>query len=107
MQTLGVSDSVPRSESRIKTLLWPSIRSGSDVDYLGIQGYWVCTFVAVMTLIVALFTIVNATDAQQFIMIPLIFGLFSLFFYIGGIGVREGSRFAAVVVFVVYALDTG
>src|SRR6266436_4591073 len=35
MQTLGLSDSTPRSESRLKSLFWPSIQSSSDVDYLG------------------------------------------------------------------------
>jgi hypothetical protein len=37
MQTLGLSDSMPRSESRLKSLFWPSIESSSDVDYLGAQ----------------------------------------------------------------------
>jgi len=106
MQTLGVSDSAPKSEGRIKSLLWPSIQSASDVDYLGIQGYWVCTLVAAMTLIVALFTLAQPIDARQAILVLLFFGLLSLFFYIGGVGVREGSRFAAVIVFVVYLLDT-
>jgi hypothetical protein len=106
MQTLGVSDSAPKSEGRIKSLLWPSIQSGSDVDYLGIQGYWVCTLVAAMTLVVALFSLAQAIDARQAIVVLLSFGLLSLFFYIGGVGVREGSRFAAVIVFVVYVLDT-
>jgi hypothetical protein len=106
MQTLGVSDSAPKSEGRIKSLLWPSIQSGSDVDYLGIQGYWVCTFVAAMTLGVPLFTLAQAIDARQAIVVLLFFGLLSLFFYIGGVGVREGSRFAAAIVFVVYVLDT-
>jgi hypothetical protein len=107
MQTLGVSDSLPHSESRIKSLFWPSIRSGSDVDYLGIQGYWVCTFVALMTLVVPLFSMWSVATARQVIIILLFFGMFSLFFYVGGTGVREGSRFAACVVFVDYALDTG
>jgi len=106
MQTLGVSDSAPKSESRIKSLFWPSIRSGSDVDYLGIQGYWVCTFVAVMTLIAALFTVAQAINAAQGIVLLLFFGVLALFFFLGGVGVREGSRFAAAIVFLVYVLDT-
>jgi hypothetical protein len=39
MQTLGLSDSTPRTESRLKSLFWPTIQTGSDVDYLGAQGY--------------------------------------------------------------------
>jgi len=103
MQTLGVSDSLPPSESRLKSLFWPSIRSGSDVDYLGIQGYWVCTLVGVMTLAGCLFSLVSAGSFAQTFVLLLLSGLF----YIGGIGVREGSRPAAAIVFVVYALDMG
>lgn len=107
MQTLGVSDSLPHSESRLKSLLWPSIRSGSDVDYLGIQGYWVCTLVAVMTIVISLFSLGAAGNLMQVMIVGLTSGIFFLFFYVGGIGVREGSRFAAAIVFVIYALDTG
>ena len=48
MQTLGLSDSTIRSESRLKSLFWPSIQSGADVDYLAVQGFWVCTMVGVV-----------------------------------------------------------
>jgi len=105
MQTLGVSDSVPRSESRIKTLLWPSIRSGSDVDYLGIQGYWVSTLVAVVTLVFGLLASGSARSLAQVVALAIASGAVFLFYYLGGIGVREGSRFAAAMVFAMYALD--
>jgi hypothetical protein len=51
MQTLGLSDSTTRSESRLKSLFWPSIQSGADVDYLAVQGFWVCTISGVVSLI--------------------------------------------------------
>jgi hypothetical protein len=105
MQTLGVSDSSPKSESRLKSLLWPSIRSGSDLDYLGIQGYWVCTAVAIMTLIVALFSLGASPNPMVALIVFCTSTLFCLFFYVGGIGVREGSRFAAAIVFIVYTVD--
>lgn len=95
MQTLGISDSMSRSESRLKSLFWPSIESGVDVDYLAIQGYWVCTVVAALSLVV-LFA------AHQ----PIIGIITFLFFHLGGVGVREHSRFAASVVFIYYAIDT-
>lgn len=50
MQTLGLSDSTTRSEGRLKSLFWPSIKNGADVDYLGAQGYWVCTLIAIVSL---------------------------------------------------------
>jgi hypothetical protein len=94
MQTLGLSDSTPRTESRIKTLFWPSIQSGSDVDYLGAQGYWVCTIVALLSVVVLIFR-------GNTILGPLVF----FFYYIGGVGVRERSRYAAAVVLFMYVLD--
>jgi len=94
MQSLGLSDSTPRSESRLKSLFWPSIESGADVEYLGSQGYWVCTIVAVLTLVM------SAAMGQVVMAI-----LLALFFYLGGVGVRERSPYAATVVFVLYALN--
>jgi len=94
MQTLGLSDSTTRSESRLKSLFWPSIQSGADVDYLAVQGFWVCTLVGVMSL-------VFLTLAQQPITGVLVFVLFHL----GGVGVREHNPFAAAVILVYYIVD--
>jgi len=95
MQTLGISESTPRTESRLKSLFWPSIETGADVDYLAVQGYWVCTIVALISL-----PILIATG-------QLVSGIIAfLLYYLAGIGVREHSRFAATIVFIVYALDT-
>jgi hypothetical protein len=95
MQTLGISDSTSRSESRLKSLFWPSIESGVDVDYLAVQGYWVCTLVATLSLVL-LFA------AHQ----PIIGVVVFLLFHLGGAGVREHSRFAATIIFVYYVVDT-
>jgi hypothetical protein len=95
MQTLGLSDSDPRSEGRIKSLFWPSIQSGADVDYLGAQGYWVCTFVGVSAF---LFSLLQGK--------PILGVTVLLFFYFGGVGVRERDLFAAVIVFVFYLVDS-
>jgi hypothetical protein len=95
MQTLGVSNSTPQSESRLKSLFWPSIQSGADVDYLGSQGYWVCAIVAVISFGFCLLV-------RQ----PYIGVLVFLFYFIGGTGVRERSAYAATVVFVMFLFDT-
>jgi hypothetical protein len=95
MQTLGISDSTPQSENRLKSLFWPSIQSGTDVDYLGAQGYWVCAIVAVFSFIVL------AASGQALIGTAVL-----LFYYLGGVGVRERSRYAATAVFILYALGT-
>ena len=77
------------------------------MDYLGIQGYWVCVIVAVMTLVIGLLSLGSVRNPVQAAVTALILGMLSLFFYVGGIGVREGSRFAAAIVFVIFALDAG
>ncbi|HEV3037244.1 MAG TPA: hypothetical protein VHA33_05600 [Candidatus Angelobacter sp.] len=95
MQTLGISDSTPDTESRLKSLFWPSIKTGSDVDYLGRQGFWVCAVVAV---IASIFLVI--ADRPFFAVLVL------LFYYLGGVGVRERSRYAATIIFVMYFIDT-
>jgi len=94
MQTLGISDSTPRGESRLKSLFWPSIESGVDVDYLAVQGYWVCTLVATLSFVFMFM-------ASQPIWAVVVF----LLFHLGGVGVREHSRFAATIVFVYYVIN--
>ena len=94
MQTLGLSDSTPRTESRLKSLFWPSIQSGADVDYLAVQGFWVCTIVGVMSLVFLVL-------ARQPIMGLLVF----LLFHFGGVGVREHNPFAAAIVLIYYVVD--
>jgi hypothetical protein len=94
MQTLGLSDSTPRSESRLKSLFWPSIQSSSDVDYLGAQGYWVCAAIAVLSLVVL-------TISSHPVLAVFVF----LVFYLGGVGVRERSIYAAGFVLTIYVSD--
>ncbi len=95
MQTLGLSDSTPRTESRLKSLFWPSIQSGADVDYLALQGFWVCTIVGVVSL-------VALTMSHQ----PIIGVLVLLVFHLGGVGVREHNPFAAAITLVYYVVDS-
>jgi hypothetical protein len=73
MQTLDLSGSEVRSESRLKSLFWPSIRTGSDLDYLGTQGFWVCTVVAAVSLV---FFIISGK--------PMLGAFIFLFYFLGG-----------------------
>jgi len=94
MQTLGLSDSTTRNESRLKSLFWPSIQSGADVDYLAVQGFWVCTLVGVMSLAFLLL-------GRQ----PILGVVLFLLFHLGGVGVREHNPFAAAIVLLYYVID--
>jgi hypothetical protein len=95
MQTLGLSDSTVRTESRLKSLFWPSIQSGADVDYLAVQGFWVCTIVGAMGLLFLALTRQPVTGIVIF-----------LLFHLGGVGVREHNPFAAAMVLSYFAIDT-
>jgi hypothetical protein len=85
---------MPRSDGRLKSLFWPSIQTGADVDYLGSQGYWVCSLIAVVSLVLYV-----ALGQPALAVVTLVF------YYVGGVGVRERSRYAATVVFVLYAAE--
>lgn len=95
MQTLGLSDSTPRSESRFKSLFWPTIRNDVDLETVTTQGFWICFLVAAVTLGVSVFTGQAVGGAFE-----------SAFFFLGGTGVRQRSRVAAVCVFVAYLLGS-
>ena len=68
--------------------------TGADVDYLAVQGFWVCTFVGGMSF-------VFLALARQ----PMIGILVFLLFHFGGIGVREHNPFAAAIILVYYVVD--
>jgi hypothetical protein len=95
MQTLGLSDSTTRTEGRLKSLFWPSIQSGADVDYLAVQGFWVCTIVGVFSFVF------SGILARQPITGLVVF----LLFYLGGVGVREHNPFAAAMMLAYYVVD--
>jgi hypothetical protein len=95
MQTLGLSDSTTHSESRLKSLFWPSIQSGADVDYLAVQGFWVCTIVGIMSLV--FLTVFAGQPVTGFLVF--------LTFHFGGVGVREHNPFAAGVMLAYYIVD--
>jgi hypothetical protein len=97
MQTLGLSSEPRRSDGRLKSLLWPAVENAWDVDYLGQQGMWICTLVAVASLLQTAFT-----GNALFIGIGV---LSALFYLVGGMGVRQGNWPAAAMVFALYSLD--
>ena len=94
MQTLGVSDSISQSDSRLKNIFWPTIGSGTDVDTLGSQGFWICVAIGVLSL-----------ASNLVIGNPIAGVCLLIYFYLGGVGVRERSCYAAVVVFVMYVAN--
>jgi hypothetical protein len=94
MQTLGLGGPAERSDGRIKSLFWPSVNNDVDVDYLTTQGFWLCFIIATITLVVSFISGAYAGVLD------------ALFFYLGGVGVRQRSKVAAACVFAVYVLGT-
>jgi hypothetical protein len=91
MQTLGLSSESKRSDGPLKSIFCPTVDNAWDVDYLGRQGFTICT-------VVALFELVPAVFAGN--PVYLLAGVIaSLIFLVGGMGVREGSWPAAAMVF--------
>jgi hypothetical protein len=94
MQTLGLSDSTPRTESRWRALFWPTIRNDADYEYVTVQGFWVCTVVSALSLVT------SALGGS------LLLGTFEGgFFFLAGVGVRQRSKAAAVTAFLAYLLS--
>lgn len=94
MQTLGLAESTPRTENRLKSLFWPSIQTATDVDYLGVQGFWVCFVIASISLVVLILTGHPITGVFVF-----------LFNFLSAVGVRERSRYASAMALAVYVVD--
>jgi len=94
VQTLGLSSKPQPADNIFKRLFWPAIESQYDVDLLGQQGFWVCTIVAVLSLVIM---VVLSTP---------IAGAFTAFvFFLGGCGVRQRSIVAAALVFSLYLVN--
>jgi hypothetical protein len=93
MQTLGLSDSTPRPENRLRALFWPTIRNEGDFDYVTTQGFWICFVVGVFT-----------TGFSAFMGSPFSGLLEGIFYFLAGVGVRQRNRAAAILAFVAYLL---
>lgn len=94
MQTLGLSSKPQPADNIFKRLFWPAIESQYDVDLLGQQGFWICTVVAVLSLVVMAVLGTPVTGAFS-----------ALVFFLGGCGVRQRSVAAAVLVFCLYLVN--
>jgi hypothetical protein len=90
MQILGLAESTPKPENRLKSLFWPRVRYQEDVDYIGVQGFWVCCSIAFFTLLLAFVV------GIRFVIVD------AVYFYLAGVGIRQRSRFAAVSALGVY-----
>jgi hypothetical protein len=105
MESLNLSGEARKSDGPIKSLLWPTVDNAWDVDYLGQQGFWICSIIAVLSFgLTALAAPQSPVPSARALL--LVFGAIeSLVYFVGGMGVRQSSSFAAIAVFVLYALE--
>ena len=94
MQSLGLSESAPKPERRLKLLFWPRIKYPEDIDLLGTQGYWVCVSLAAFTL---LSSVLRQSGLGS--------SIDALYYYLAGAGIRRTSRFAALSAFLIYLIS--
>jgi hypothetical protein len=95
MQSLGLTPSGSRGESRLKALFWPSVQNETDVDYLGQQGLWLCFLTGIVTALMGLL--------QSGVSI-IYYAIGAAFYILGGIGIRERARYAALACFTINVL---
>lgn len=94
MQTLGLASEQKPTDGLLKRLFWPTIENAYDVDLIGKQGFWLCV-------ILAAFSAVTLA-----VMGHGVYGiLVGVTYFLAGVGVRERSLPAAIVVFLSYLID--
>jgi len=93
---MSILDTTPsrKPDSIWRNLFWPSIRSEVDVDQIGRQGFWLCFIIAAVSTAFMMFAgdyLIGCADA--------------IFYLLAGVGVRQRSRAAAIIVTTVYLLN--
>lgn len=93
MSTLGLDGAPEKEDNLFRRLFWPS-DSPYELDTLGQQGLWVCVIVGSLS-----------SAGMAMAGHPLLAVLNLLFYWIGGMGVRERSIAAAILVAVAFLLN--
>lgn len=105
MQSLNLSGDQKKSDGRLKSLFWPAVENAWDVDYLGQQGFWICLFIAVISLVWAAIPAFEIPNLALRGLALAIGAIVSFMYLVGGMGVRQSSWPAALAVFFLYAID--
>jgi signal peptidase I len=93
METLGLSPSTPKPTSRLRELFWPVIEDVVAAVTAARNAMYACLFIAATTAALGLMA-----GQGLWVLID------ALLFAIAGIGIRQLSRAAALVAFLMYAL---
>lgn len=105
MQTLDLSGEPKKSDGRLKSLFWPTVDNAWDVDYLGQQGFWICLIIGTINFAVLAITASEMPDSSARLVFLCLGCVVGFIYLAGGMGVRESSWPAALMVFVLYVFD--
>lgn len=105
MQTLNLSGESRKTDSRLKSLFWPTVDNAWDVDYLGQQGFWICLIIALINLALLTITAFETSSPIGRSTVFILAGVFFFAFVVGGMGVRESSWPAAAMIFILYVVN--
>ncbi len=94
MQTLGLSDSTPKSEGRLRSLLWPRIHSDVAASTAAQNAMYAGFVVAALT---SVFVLLRITPASSL--------LDAVLFAALGFGVRRFSITASILALVLYVAN--
>jgi hypothetical protein len=94
MQTLGLSDSTPKSEGRLRALLWPSIRSDVAASTVAQNAMYAGVGVGAVTTIFVLLRIAPVSALLD-----------AVLFVILGFGARQFSITASILALLLYVTN--
>lgn len=94
METLGLSDSTPKSEGRLRALFWPAIHSDVAAETAAQNAMYAACGIAALTVVAALLRIVPAASLVD-----------ALLFVVLALGLRQFSVAASILATVLYAVE--
>jgi hypothetical protein len=104
MQSLNLSGESKKSDGYLKSLFWPTVENAWDVDYLGIQGLWLCWVIGTLNLaFVVPYACETVNPMARIVVLVAVFMIFFIY-TVGGMGMRQTSFPAAVCIFILYVL---
>ncbi|WP_420238064.1 hypothetical protein ACOBR2_00200 [Telmatobacter bradus] len=102
MQSLNLSGESKKSDGRLRSLFWPTVENAWDVDYLGIQGFWLCWIIGVLNLVIVACSAYETANPIARIVLLVTAFIFFFIYVVGGMGMRQTSFPAAVFIFILY-----
>jgi signal peptidase I len=91
MQTLGLADSTPKSEGRLRALLWPTINSEVAAATAAHNAMYATFAIAALSILIVLIQRVNASAFAEIVL-----------FVILGFGIRQFSVTASILALILF-----